>query len=72
MTLHYFDIIAYVVGLILIYLVSPDDWKHELGILALLFVMIIYTIIFVIVFAFLDYNVVDLLGKTDLTLKIEK
>jgi hypothetical protein len=72
MTIHYLDIIAWFVGVLLIYIFAPDDFKEEIGILILAFILIVYTVIFVIVFGIIDLNVIDLLHKMHLTLSIEK
>ena len=72
MTLHYLDIIVYLVCLVLIYILAPQDYKYELGFLALFFIYIIFTIIYVIIFGFIDFNVIDIWNACHFSVQIEK
>lgn len=59
--MHILDLIMYFVGLIVIGLVLPRDFKEELGAIVGLFIMVVYTITYIILFAILDYNMVEVI-----------
>ncbi len=62
--MHFLDLIMWIViGLIIGFLldvISEGEWTHELGALVGMFVLIVYSIIYLILFAFWpDWNWVD-------------
>lgn len=64
--------VAYIVGLIIIYVIAPKEAKYEMGILALLFTMLVYTILFIVIFGIVDYNVIDIYNGINISIKFEK
>jgi len=50
----------YIVLLVVIICLLPEDFKEEIGGIIGCFVMIVYTIIYVTIFVFIDYNWTDI------------
>lgn len=72
MDIHILDLVFYFVGLVIIWFVCPEDYKHEIGVIAYFFVCVIYTIIYLILFVFIDYNISDIGFKaiTNINIKL--
>lgn len=69
MTINIMDLIAYIVFMFVIYFILPESAKKELGGVVGASVMILFTIIYIILFVFIDYDMYDLLVK--LFIKLE-
>jgi hypothetical protein len=50
--MHILDFLMYIVLSVLYWIICPEKYKYEMGALAVLFVFIIFTIIYAIVFIF--------------------
>lgn len=68
MDIHYLDFIFYFVGIIIVDLLTPDQLKlradRELGAVAGLAIMIIYSVIYIILFTFF-FDIVDIINFED-------
>lgn len=69
MDFHVLDLITWLVMCVLLHIFAPKEHKEEAGILVYIFVVIIFTVIWVILFAFCGYNVADLFGFISINIK---
>lgn len=64
MTLHFLDLVMYIVLVFVIWwildIISNGEFTHELGGLIGMMVIIVFTIIYVIMFVFCDWNWSDI------------
>lgn len=64
MEIHLLDIIVWIISLVvlwkLIEIFSNRQYTEELGSLVGMFILFIYSVIYVIIFGFLDYNISDI------------
>lgn len=63
MDFHALDLITWFVICVLLYVLAPEQYKEEIGILAYVFVVLIFTIIWVILFGFCGFNVIDIINS---------
>lgn len=63
--IHVLDIIIYLIGLAIIWIVLPKDFKEELGAVAGFLISIVYTIVYCIIFWF--YNWSDIFASVSST-----
>jgi len=59
--MHVLDLIMYIVGIIIIIYSLPAECKEEIGGIVGMIIVLIYTIIYVVLFGFMDYNMVEVL-----------
>lgn len=76
MTLHFLDLIMYIVLVIILWYIlekiSGGEFTHELGGLIGMAVTIVFTIIYVIIFVFCDYDWIDIFnGNYESWLKLK-
>lgn len=60
MEIHWLDIIVYIIGLIIILFLLPEDYKEGLGSMFGLFIIIVYSFIYITAFAFCGLNIIDI------------
>lgn len=72
MDIHILDFVVYIIGLIIIWNVLPEDYKEELGVLMGIVICIIYTIIYVVIFVVFDNNISDIsfMNLIDINIKL--
>lgn len=66
MEIHYLDIIFYVIGLVIIWALLPEDYKFEIGGLVGCFVILVYTLLYIIIFGLFDYNIIDIYNSINI------
>ncbi|MCK9446767.1 hypothetical protein M0Q50_07910 [bacterium] len=69
MDFHALDLITWLVICILLHIFAPEEHKEEMGILVYVFVVFIFTAIWVILFVFCGYNVADLFNSISINIK---
>ncbi len=58
--MHILDLIMYIVLAIILWFTLNDEYTHELGTFIGICIMFIYTIIYMILFVWIDYNWSDI------------
>jgi hypothetical protein len=71
MDFHALDLITWFLICALMYILAPRSCKEELGILIYLFVVIMFTIIWTIIFVFCGVNVIDLIHSNYTFIKMK-
>lgn len=66
MVIHIYDIIGWIVVLLIYWWILPKDYKEELGVILGWFGGLIITIIWIIIFGVIDLNISDLLDSISL------
>jgi hypothetical protein len=61
---HVLDLVMYAVIGYIIFRMLGDEFTQEIGALVGMMVMVVYTIIYVILFAFCDYNWIEIFQNT--------
>lgn len=59
--MHILDLIMYVILVILIHLILPEDFKEELGGCVGMGILFVFTIVYVVLFVFFDFNWIDII-----------
>lgn len=68
MNIHFLDFVMYLVFLLIILFLLGKEYTEELGGLVGFFVIIIYTIIYIVFFMILDFNWIDIFKKISFNL----
>lgn len=73
MEIHYLDIIGWFVMILFIMICLPEDCREELGFAVVgLPILFTFTIIYIIIFGFIDYNIIDIWNSIELHISINK
>lgn len=59
--MHILDLLMYIVGLLLIIIILPKDFKEEIGGIVGMIIVLIYTIVYAVLFVFMDYNMIEVI-----------
>lgn len=63
MTFHALDLIIYIALGILLFIALPREFKYEAGIIMGAIIILVYTAIYLWLFAFSDYNWTDIIDN---------
>lgn len=72
MEIHWLDILIYFIGLVIIYLCLPEEYKFEMGIIVGFIIMLIYSVIYFIIFGLCGVNVIDIWNSLEMNITVVK